>query len=163
MTTRTRVPALGADGWFTLDEEPTLLGRRCTACGTYAFPKVDLGCPNPACTGTEFDEVPLSRRGTVWSYTDAQYRPPAPYVVPGGAEAEHEPFCIAAVHLEAEGLTIMGQVVAGVGIDDLRVGTEMEVVVDVLFSDADTDHLVWKWRPVATGAPAGSDDEETGR
>lgn len=154
MTTRTRVPALGAEGWFTLDDEPALLGRRCTSCGTYAFPKVDVGCPNPGCAGSEFEEVRLSRRGTVWSYTDAQYRPPAPYVPPTD---EHEPFCIAAVHLEAEGLTVMGQVVAGVGIDDLHVGDEMELVVDVLFSDEDTDHLVWKWKPVA---PATGTDEE---
>jgi len=42
MTTRTRVPALGAEGWFTPDaDEPTLLGRRCAACGTYAFPQAD--------------------------------------------------------------------------------------------------------------------------
>lgn len=150
MTTRTRVPALGAEGWFTPDaDEPTLLGQRCTTCGTYAFPKADFGCPNPACTGLEFTETPLSRRGTVWSYTDAQYQPPAPYVVPGDT---HEPFCIAAVHLEAEGLTVMGQVVAGVGIDDLQVGTEMELVVDVLYRDDEHDHLIWKWAPVAEGS-----------
>jgi uncharacterized OB-fold protein len=151
MTTRTRVPALGAEGWFTLDGDPALLGRRCTTCGTYAFPKVDFGCPNPGCIGTEFDEVELSRRGTVWSYTDAQYRPPAPYVSPAD---EHEPFCIAAVHLEAEGITVMGQVVPGVGIDDLHVGDEMELVIDVLFSEDETDHLVWKWKPVATATGA---------
>jgi len=79
MTTRTRVPALGAEGWFTPDaDEPTLLGRRCAACGTYAFPQAELGCPNPACTGDELDEVALSRRGTVWGYTDAPPPPPAP-------------------------------------------------------------------------------------
>ena len=79
MTTRTRVPALGAEGWFTPDaDEPTLLGQQCTTCGTYAFPKAAYGCPNPACLGTEFHEVPLSRQGTVWSYTDARYQPPPP-------------------------------------------------------------------------------------
>lgn len=161
MTTRTRVPALGAEGWFTLDEEPSLIGRRCSTCGTYAFPKAEFGCPNPGCTGTDLDEVPLSRRGTIWSYTDAQYRPPAPYVVPGGRDAEHEPFCIAAVHLEAEALTIMGQVVAGVSVEDLRVGAEMEVAVDVLFSDDEADHLVWKWRPVRPATDASS--AEAGR
>lgn len=146
MTSRTRVPALGSEGWFTPDAaEPTLLGQRCTTCGTFAFPKADFGCPNPACVGTEFDETPLSRRGTLWSYTDAQYKPPPPYVVPGD---EHTPFAIAAVHLEAEGLTVMGQVVARVGVADLTVGQEMELVVDVLFSDDETDHLIWKWQPV---------------
>ncbi len=148
MTTRTRVPALGSEGWFTPDAaEPTLLGQRCTTCGTYAFPKADFGCPNPACLGLEFDEVPLSRGGKVWSYTDARYQPPPPYVVPGD---EHVPFAIAAVHLEAEGLTVMGQMVAGVTVDDLSVGQEVELVIDVLFSDDDTDHLIWKWKPVNT-------------
>lgn len=151
MTTKTRVPALGAEGWFTPDDaEPALLGLRCTTCGTYVFPKADHGCPNPACLGTEFEEVRLSRTGTVWSYTDARYQPPSPYVVPTD---EHVPFCIAAVALEAEGLVVMGQVVAGVTVDDLRVGQEMELVVDVLFEDDDTEHLIWKWKP--TGADAG--------
>jgi uncharacterized OB-fold protein len=152
MTTRTRVPALGAEGWFTPDAaEPSLLGQRCTTCGTYAFPKAELGCPNPACAGTEMDEVPLSRRGTVWSYTDARYQPPAPYVVPGD---EHVPFAIAAVRLAAEGLVVMGQVVPGVGVDELHVGDEVELVVDVLFSDDEHDHLIWKWKPVDTRAEA---------
>jgi hypothetical protein len=145
MTARTQAPALGSEGWFTADPEPALLGQQCTSCGTYAFPKAGYGCPNPACTGTEFDEVRLSRTGTVWSYTDARYQPPPPYVVPTD---EHEPFCIAAVELAAEGIVIMGQVVAGVTVDDLQVGQRMELVVDVLFSDDETDHLIWKWKPV---------------
>ena len=146
MTTRTRVPALGAEGWFTPEEsEPSLLGQRCTTCGTYAFPKAAYGCPNPACLGIEFDEVPLSRRGKIWSYTDARYQPPPPYVVP---TEEHVPFAIAAVELAHEGLVVMGQVVAGVSVEDLAIGQEMELVVDVLFSDEDTDHLIWKWKPV---------------
>ena len=58
MTTTTRVPALGAEGWFTTDpDRPALLGLRCTTCGTYVFPRADHGCPNPACAGTDLDEV----------------------------------------------------------------------------------------------------------
>lgn len=146
MTTTTRVPALGAEGWFTTEgDAPALLGLRCTTCGTYVFPKADHGCPNPACPGAEFDEVELSRTGTVWSYTDARYQPPPPYVVPTD---EHVPFCIAAVELAAEGLVIMGQVVAGVTVDDLSVGQPMELVIEVLFADDEAEHLVWKWRPI---------------
>ena len=157
MSTRTRVPALGAEGWFTPEgDAPTLLGQQCTTCGTFAFPKADHGCPNPACLGIEFTEVPLSRHGTIWSYTDARYQPPPPYVVPTDT---HVPFCIAAVHLAVEGIVVMGQVVAGVTVDDLSVGQEMELVVDILFSETDaetgteTDHLIWKWRPVSGTGP----------
>ncbi len=149
MTTRTRVPALGAEGWFTTDDDdPRLVGQRCATCGTYAFPQAAFGCPNPSCDGLELEPVPLSRRGRIWSYTDARYQPPPPYVVPTD---EHVPFAIAAVELADEGLVVMGQVVAGVGVDDLTVGQEVEVVVEVLFSEDETDHLVWKWRPVTDG------------
>ncbi len=152
MTTRTRVPALGAEGWFTTDEaEPALLGQRCTTCGTYAFPKAQYGCPNPACLGLDMETVPLSRRGKVWSYTDARYQPPPPYVVP---TSEHVPFAIAAVELAQEGIVVMGQVVAGVPVEALTVGQEVELVIDVLFSDDDTDHLIWKWQPVTGGGEA---------
>jgi uncharacterized OB-fold protein len=154
-TTRERVAALGSEGWFTLDaEEPHLVGQRCTSCGTYIFPRAHLGCPNPACDSTDLEEVELSRTGTIWSYTDARYQPPSPYVVPTD---EHEPFCIAAVSLAEEGLVIMGSVVAGVTVDQLTVGQPVELVIDVLFSDDDTDHMIWKWKPVTSGASNGSE------
>jgi len=144
MTTRTRVPAV--EGWFTMDAEaPALIGRRCGSCGTTTFPGTALACPNPHCTGADLEPVELSRRGTVWSYTDARYQPPPPYIVPADG---HEPFCIAAVELAAEGLVVMGQVVPGVTVDDLAVGTEVELVLDTLFTDGDTDVVVWKWKPI---------------
>ena len=142
-----RVPAV--EGWFTLDESaPALLGTTCTQCGTFAFPKARRFCPNPRCTSEAFDEVELSRTGRIWSYTDARYQPPPPYVP---VADPHEPFAIAAVELEAEKLVVLGQVVPGVGVDDLRVGMAMELVVDVLFTDEEGEHVVWKWRP-ADGA-----------
>lgn len=145
MKTRTMAPAKGAEGWFSTDEEPHLIGVRCTACGTYAFPPTASWCPNPACRGTELEPTPLSRRGRIWSYTDAGYEPPPPYVTPG---EEFVPFAIAAVELADEGLVILGQLADGVGVDDVAVGDEVEVVVGTLFSDDDHDHLVWRWRPV---------------
>ena len=74
----TAVPAV--DGWFTTDPEPHLLGTRCTSCRTVFFPKASGFCRNPECRGREFEDIELARTGTVWSYTDAQYQPPAPYV-----------------------------------------------------------------------------------
>lgn len=148
MSTKNRVAAL--EGWFTLDErEPHLLGTRCRDCGTCYFPKQTLACRNPACQGTAFDEVPLSRRGTLWSCTNAGYAPPEPYV----AADPFEPFAIAAVELEAERMVVLGQVVKGVGPEDLRVGQAMELVLEPLSEDADTVKLTWKWKP-ATEASA---------
>jgi hypothetical protein len=144
---RTRVPAV--EGWFTLGDEgaPALLGSRCTACGTYAFPAETQFCRNPDCVSQEFETVALSRRGRIWSYTDARYKPPPPYV----AADPYVPFCLAAVELAAEKLVVMGQVTAGVTVDDLKVGDEVELVVDTLYAEGDSDYLVWKWQPVSAG------------
>jgi uncharacterized OB-fold protein len=82
----------------------------------------------------------------VWSYTDAQYQPPAPYVP---ASEEYVPFALAAVELP-EGLVVLGQVAEGYGVGDLRVGAEVELVVERAWTEVDgTDRLMWKWRPAA--------------
>lgn len=145
MTEKTKVAALGAEGWFTIDEEPTLIGSRCTTCGTFTFPRRDGWCPNPACRGSELVDTPLSRTGRIWSYTDAQYQPPAPYICPTD---EFEPFAIAAVELENEGLVIVGQLTPGVTVDDVLVGDEVALVVQTLYSDDVNDYQVWRWQPV---------------
>jgi uncharacterized protein len=144
VTTRTRVPAV--DGWFTLDEgQPALLGTRCAACGTVFFPREERSCRNPECDGTDLSEVRLSTRGRVWSYTNACYQPPPPYVP---RTDPFEPFTLAAVELPAEQLVVLGQLVDGVGVEDLSVGTEVELVLDTLFTDDETETVVYKWKPV---------------
>jgi hypothetical protein len=141
----TRIPAV--EGWFTLGEggAPALVGSRCATCGTYAFPAETHFCRNPDCDGEEFETVALSRRGKLWSYTDARYQPPPPYV----PADPYVPFCLAAVELAAEKLVVMGQMVGGVTVDDLKVGDEVELVIDTLYSEGDSDYLVWKWQPIS--------------
>jgi uncharacterized OB-fold protein len=140
--------AAAIEGWFTLDTAaPQLLGSRCTTCGTYSFPRQGYYCRNPDCEGTTFEDVPLSRRGRVWSYTNACYQPPEPYVSPD----PFEPFTIAAVELERERMIVLGQVVRGVGVEALEIGMSMELVLETLYRDGDTDKLIWKWKPA--GAP----------
>ena len=139
-------------GWFTLDnDEPSLLGSRCRECGTLAFPKATTFCGNPACSGQEFDEQKLSRRGRIWSYTDARYQPPPPFLP---RTDPFEPFAIVAVELDAEKLVVLGQVVPGVSVDDLEVGQEVELTLGTLYSEDGTDYLVWQWQPITTGASA---------
>ena len=138
------VPAV--EGWFTTGQEPRLLGTRCTSCGTVFFPAAHGLCRNPACRGRELAPVELSRTGTVWSYTDAQYQPPPPYLPPD--ERGYEPFALAAVELADEQIVILGQVADGFGVDDLSVGTEVELVVEPLYDVDGVDHLIYRWKPV---------------
>jgi uncharacterized OB-fold protein len=135
------------DGWFTDGPEPALIGARCAACERIFFPPTTRFCRNPACSSTEWASVELSRRGRIWSYTDAQYQPPPPYVPGPGA---YEPFAIAAVEL-AEGITVLGQVAAGHGVDELRVGGEVELVVEPLLVDETGVRTVWRWLPIEAG------------
>lgn len=60
---------------------PFLKGYRCKKCGQLDFPKLSP-CPN--CWGEEFEVVPLSRRGKLYSYTDIFVGPPGqatPYII----------------------------------------------------------------------------------
>ena len=138
----TATPAI--EGWFTTGPDPALVGTRCTTCETVYFPRASGFCRNPGCSGEEFAEVELSRRGTIWSYTDAQYQPPPPYVP---SSDPYVPFALAAVELP-EGLVVLGQVAEGYGVADLRVGAEAEVVVETLYSDETGERTIWRWKPV---------------
>jgi uncharacterized OB-fold protein len=147
---RTAVPAI--EGWFTVGTDPALLGNRCTTCGTVFFPKATFFCRNPDCAGEAFEETELSRRGRVWSYTDAQYQPPPPYVPsPSG---DYIPFAIAAVELADEQMVVLGQLASGHTAEELSVGQQVELVTETLFSDDEHDYLVWKWQPVAAAEGA---------
>ena len=142
-----RAPAI--EGWFTIDDAPALLGNRCTTCGTVFFPKASFFCGNPACNGEDFDEVRLSRRGRIWSFTDSQYQPPPPYIP---RSDPFEPFALAAVELDDEQMVVLGQIAEGFGVNDLSVGQQVELVVEPLYADADTEYLVYKWKPIAGAA-----------
>jgi len=141
--TRETTPAV--EGWFEMDSDgPRLIGTRCGACGTYYFPKETVFCRNPACVSTELDEVRLSQRGRLWSFTNNCYAPPAPYVAPD----PFVPYAIAAVELEEEKLVVLGQV-EGAGVEDLEAGMEMELTLAPLFEEDGREVIVWKWRPAA--------------
>ncbi|MYW64896.1 benzoylsuccinyl-CoA thiolase [Streptomyces sp. SID8379] len=150
-----RTPAPVVSGWFAGEgDDFRLLGTRCSACASVYFPREDRSCRNPGCTGGDLAEVPLSRRGRIWSYTDARYRPPEPYV--SDRELPWEPYTLIAVELAAERLVVLGQGVPGVSVADLEVGMEVEVVPGVLGEDGDaasgTTWTTWHWRPTGVTA-----------
>jgi uncharacterized OB-fold protein len=133
------------DGWWSLDDSgaPHLIGAKCPQCGTYVFPPRENNCPNPGCSADELEQVAMSRRGTLWSYTENRYQPPVPYPQSDAFEA----FAVAAVQLEAEGIIVLGKVVTGTLAADLKVGMEMELTTMPLFVDDDGfERTVYAWR-----------------
>ncbi|MBX7160167.1 MAG: OB-fold domain-containing protein [Acidimicrobiia bacterium] len=136
---KTRVPAV--EGWFTMGAEPALVGNRCAACGTVFFPRAEMFCRNPRCDSDSFDDVELSRTGTVWSYATNHYEPPQPYMAPD----PFEPYTVAAVELEAERMVVLGMVDGDS--TSMAVGRRVELVLATLFEDDEHEYVVWKWRP----------------
>ena len=147
MTGKTIVPAL--EGWFTMDaEKPHPIGTQCKSCNTYYFPKQSLFCKNPACNSDAFDEVQLSRTGKIWSFTNACYQPPEPYV----AADPYVPYAIIAVELEKEKMIVLGQAVKGENVSQLKAGMDVELVLEKLFEDEQPVKMTWKWKPVGVSA-----------
>ncbi len=142
--TKPRVPVI--EGMFReeADGSGRLLGGRCPACGASFFPKHLSFCRNPACGGTELDDVELSTRGTLWSYTDNRYAPPPPYP----ASEPFEPYGVAAVELAEEQMVVLGHLASGTDVGGLALGNEMELIVEPLYETDDEVRTVWKWRAV---------------
>lgn len=143
MPASAELPAV--DGWWSLDDSgaPHLIGAKCPSCGTFVFPPRQNNCPNPGCDADELEQVRLSRRGTLWSYTENRYQPPPPYP----QSDPFEPFAVAAVQLEAEGLIVLGKVVTGTLAADLKVGMEMELTTMQLYVDDDgVQRSVYAWK-----------------
>jgi uncharacterized OB-fold protein len=133
---------LAVENWFTTDDAPSLIGTRCTSCGTYTFPPETFSCRNPRCDSTELEPMPLSRTGRVWSFAVNHYAAPPPALT----SEPFEPYAVAAVELEEERMVVLGQVATGTDLALVHTGRVMEIVVEPIIPGA--DEQVWKWKPV---------------
>ena len=138
------IPAV--EGFFTIEEEPHLIGGRFKKSGSYCFPK-DLGGSDPNFPEDEVEEVLLSRFGKIWSYTNSTYPPPPPFI----AAEPYEPIVIAAVELVEEKMVVLGQVANGYAVEDLSVGMTVELTVGALHEDSESRYLTWMWKPLFEG------------
>jgi uncharacterized OB-fold protein len=86
----------------------------------------------------------LSRTGKLWSFTTNHYAPPPPYVAPD----PFVPYTVAAVELAEEKMVVLGQLAPGVDPKSLKVGMDVELVLETLYADESSEYLVWKWKPV---------------
>ena len=139
---KTRVAAV--DGWFTLGDEPALLGSRGAETGSYFFPKNLAFSRNPIAPTEDLTEVELSRRGKVWSWATNHYQPPAPYMSPD----PFVPYTVVAVELIEEQMVVLGPLAPDADPSTLSVGTEVEITLGTLYEDDDHEYVIWQWKPV---------------
>ena len=111
------------DGLFTWPSAaPQLLGGRCTQCGAFHFP-AQSNCPH--CAAEHVEPTPLSRRGTLWTWTVQTFTPPVPPY--RGPVDDFAPFGVGYIELP-EGLRVQGRLT----VNDparLAIGMEMELTL----------------------------------
>ena len=114
---------------------PFLVGGKCESCHAVFFPNQGV-CPR--CTGQQITESPpLSRRGSLYTYTTVYQKPPD-----YGGDV---PYVIGRVQL-SEGVFILSQIKAVA--EDLHVGMEMELVAEPIFIDQNgNEQLGYKFQP----------------
>jgi len=120
-------------------EKVALMASRCRDCGEVFLGEV-AACQN--CAEESLESVTLSRTGKLYSYTIARHRPPGNYK---GAEP-FEPFAVGLIELP-EGVRILSPL-TGCGLDQLRIGMNLEMVIERLYEDEEgRSVLSYKFRP----------------
>jgi len=129
-------------GSFVTEPEPALVGSRCRACGTVAFP-ASFTCPHPRCTEKDVAPSILSRTGRLASWTTVHFPPPPPFVAPD----PFVPITVVEVDFVSDGIQVVGPL-AETSDARLRMGMPMETVVEPYYADAEGEVVGWKFRPM---------------
>ncbi len=127
-----------AEGLFTDEQPPRLIGGRDRVTGRIVFP-----CP----PGERFEAVPLGREGTVWSYTIQRFRPKSP---PYAGPEAFKPFPVAYVELPGE--TIVEARLTGVDFDAIHIGMKVALTQVALDPAAADPVCIPAFQPVAVAA-----------
>jgi len=124
-------------------EEVRLKGVRCKSCGVVLF-GTRRACEN--CGGRELEELALSTRGKIWSFTIQRYPPPPPFKLGSTKREEWKPRTIAWIDLP-EGARILG--IVDCKPEEARIGMEVELVIEKGWEDeAGNEVLIYKFKPV---------------
>lgn len=125
------------EGLFTWpSDNPALLGSRCHQCGITEFPQKQ-SCP--ACGSEDVGVEELPRRGKLWSWTIQGFMPKTPY----RSDETPETFTPYGVgYIELPGAVCVESRLMENTADALRIGMEMELVVDTFRHDESGDEVV---------------------
>lgn len=133
------------EGLYTWPSQaPQLIASRCVSCGELTFPRQDA-CPS--CTERGCEEVLLSRRGKLWTWTVQHFPPPPPFIGPADRES-YEAFGVGYVELP-EGIRVEARLAEN-DPSRLEIGMDMELVIEKFIEDDEgNDVLTFAFRPVA--------------
>jgi len=121
-------------------EHPSLMGSRCRSCGDTFFVR-RARCEN--CQSEDLEHIELSRKGKLYSYSIMYYPAPPPYKPP----EPFIPYGLGWIELP-EGLMVVSHLTEN-DPDKLRVGMEMELVLEKLEEDESGNEVMYyKFRPV---------------
>ena len=56
---------------------------------------------------------------------------------------------MAAVELAEEKMVVLGQVASGIELGQLKAGMNVELVLEKLYEDDESEYMIWKWKPAA--------------
>ncbi len=138
-TEKARIPAF--PGLFDSGEDGVRLrGARCNSCGTYFFP-ASHSQHRPGCSRENVEDVLLSNRGKLATYTIQHYMCPPPFKTSG----DITPYGLGLVEFP-EGISVAGIIVDS-DLDALRIGLDAETTDFVLYQDAEGNEVVtWAFR-----------------
>lgn len=111
----------------------TLAANRCKSCGRVYFPKSKT-CLD--CLGNELEDLPLNKRGRLFSYTVVQM--PSTHFKP--------PYAVGFVEMPG-GLRIFTplDIIAD---QPFKIGMEMEVHADTLWTEGEKEYVGYRFRPL---------------
>ncbi|MDH5696675.1 MAG: Zn-ribbon domain-containing OB-fold protein [Dehalococcoidia bacterium] len=130
-----------AENLFTMpsspDEESHMMGSRCNSCSEVFFPKQNI-CPN--CSKEDMEELILSRRGQLYSYTVVRQRP-------SDYKGVNVPYALGQIELPER--VRVTSLLVGCDFDKLKVGMQMEMVIEKLYEDEEgNDVMAYMFKPV---------------
>lgn len=117
--------------WF--DDGAHLIGSRCRECAEVTFPTTPF-CPQ--CCAQTTEDIPLSQRGVLYSFTVQRFRPPPPYRGPD----PFVPYGVGMIELP-EGLRVTA-VLEENDPEKLRVGMEMALATTTFFEDQEGNEVL---------------------
>ncbi len=120
-------------------ERVSLVGSKCRNCGEVSLGR-QVNCLN--CSNEDMEEIALSNRGTLWTYSIIRYRPPGDYKGPD----PFVPFGLGLVELP-DGIRVLSPIECD--IEKIKVGMDLVLKVYELYQDKDGNSVVaFKFKPV---------------